>query len=337
MRLWWTLRRRWKSRLLSLIVLLAVVAVGAYVWYVRGAGIRPVIVSQREFLWEIRASMPHPRTEVTAAALAGRIYVIGGLDGFARTTATVQIYDPQADAWSAGPPLPHPVHHAMAAALDDRMYVVGGLTGPRLQPTASAHVFDRGAWRPIASLPEPLGAAGIAVVEGRLHVLGGKGSRGDVPAHYVYDPARDVWERRAPLPAARDHLAATVLDGRLYATGGRLEGAISRNLNRVDVYDPQADVWSEGPPLVHARSGHAAVALGLWIFVFGGEEPGGTIAPVELLANERWTARTRLPTPRHGLGAATVGTTIYLMSGGKRPALSVSGANESLTILLPPN
>jgi len=335
--LWWTLRCRWKSRFLTLVVLLAAVVVGAYVWYVRGAGIRPVIVAQREFLWEILAPMPHARTEVAAAALGGRIYVIGGFDGFARTTATVQIYDPRANAWTMGPPLPQPVHHAMAVTLGDRVYVVGGLTGLRLLPTERAFVLDGGAWRPIASLPQPLGAAGIAVLAGRIHVAGGKGSRGDVTAHYVYDPASDAWAPRAALPAARDHLAAAVLDGRLYATGGRLEGAISRNVTRVDVYDPRADAWSEGTPLVYARSGHAAVTLGPWIFVFGGEEPGGTIAPVEMLATARWTAPTRMPTPRHGLGAAVIANTIYLVSGGKRPALSVSGVNESLTVFFLPN
>lgn len=335
--LWWTLRRRWKSRLITFVVLFAVVVVGAYLWYVRGAGIRPVIVAQREFLWELRAPMPQPRTEVTAGVLGGRIVVIGGFDGFARTTATVQIYDPRANAWSMGPPLPRPIHHAMAVTLKDRLYVIGGLSGPRLQPTDRAFVFDGRAWRAIAPLPEPVGAAGIAVLDGRIHVVGGAGSRGDFAAHYVYDPAADGWTPRAALPSARDHLAAAVLDGRLYVMGGRLEGAISRNVTRVDVYDPHADAWSEGPPLVHARSGHAAVTLGSWIFVFGGEEPGGTIAPVERLAAARWTAPTRMPTPRHGLGAAVIANTIYLVSGGKRPALSVSGANESLTLVLPSN
>lgn len=327
-------RRRPYARVL---LLLLVGLVFAYFWYVRGLGIQPVLEAKREMQWELRAPMPQPRTEVTAAVVGGRIYVIGGFDGFGRTTATVQIYDLQANAWTMGPPLPQPVHHAMAVTLDGRVYVVGGLTGLRLLPTERAFVLDGGAWRPIASLPEPVGAAGIAVLEDRIHIVGGKGSRGDVAAHYVYDPAIDRWERRAPLPVARDHLAAAVLDGRLHATGGRLEGAISRNLARVDIYDPQTDTWRDGPPLAHARSGHAAVTLGPWIFVFGGEEPGGTIAPVEVLGGERWSVQTRMPTPRHGLGAANLGTTIYLLSGGKRPALSVSGTNESLTMLFPPN
>jgi Kelch motif len=35
--------------------------------------------------------MPTPRTEVAAAVLAGKIYVIGGFDGLGRTVATVEV------------------------------------------------------------------------------------------------------------------------------------------------------------------------------------------------------------------------------------------------------
>jgi hypothetical protein len=36
-------------------------------------------------------------------------------------------------------------------------------------------------------------------------------------------------------------------------------------------------------------------------------------------------------TSRHGLGAAVVGDTIYVIGGGETPGLSVSGANEAFT------
>jgi len=40
-----------------------------------------------------------------------------------------------------------------------------------------------------------------------------------------------------------------------------------------------------------------------------------------------------MPTPRHGLGVAVVGQTVYLLSGGKRPFFSISDTNELLTVL----
>ncbi|HEV8339928.1 MAG TPA: hypothetical protein VGR25_09790, partial [bacterium] len=120
-----TFRRSSSARALPLVagvlLLLLVGIVSVYLWYVRGLGIHPDLSAQSGMSWYLRAPMPQARTEVAVAALRGRIYVIGGFDGFARTTATVQIYDPQADAWSNGPPLPQPVHHAMAATLGERL------------------------------------------------------------------------------------------------------------------------------------------------------------------------------------------------------------------------
>ncbi len=320
-----------RRRIVLIGALLAAAVFVLYDWYVLGAGIRPRIEDAPGLRWEIKAPLPRARTEVTAALWRGRIVVIGGLDGLARTTPTVQIYDPARDAWEIGPDSPHIVHHAMAASLGDRLFLMGGLAGLRFAPTRRAFVFD-GTWREVAPLPEPLGASGIAVLDGRIHVVSGQGRSGNTPVHYAYDPALDHWVRLADVPTARDHLAAAALGGRLYATGGRVEGGIGRGLNRVDIYDPSTDRWAPGPPLVTSRSGHVAATLGRRTFVFGGERPGGTIAAAEAFDGTAWVVVTRMPTARHGLGVAAVEKTIYLLSGGKRPALSVSRANEALTV-----
>ncbi len=318
---------------LTLVGLLVVGVVGLYLWYVRGVGIRPQIGESPGFRWELRAHMPKARTEVAVAAWSGRIYVIGGFDGFARTTSTVQVYDPTTDTWTMGPPLPRGVHHAMAAAIGDRLYLVGGFSGVRFAPSHRVFAFDGSTWREVTPLPEPLGASGIAVLDGRIHVVSGQGRAGNVRSHYVYDPGRNVWGRLAELEVARDHLALAALDGKLYAIGGRRGGKISRNLAVVEVYDPRTDAWSAAPRLVNARSGHTAAVLAGRICVFGGEEPRATIRPVEVFDGRSWSVATSLPTPRHGLGSAVHVDAIFVLSGGKRPALSVSGTNEALTIV----
>jgi len=321
-------------RILSVVAAAVLLAAALYVWYVRGFGLAPQPVSTSDLRWEVKAPLPHPRTEVAAALWRGRIAVIGGIDGLLRTTGTVQIYDPVADTWVVGPPLPRGVHHAMAAGFSDRVYLIGGLTGIRFAPATGVYVFN-GTWREAAELPEPLGAGGIAVLDERIHVVSGVGRGGNVAAHYAYDPAAARWERRAVLPLARDHLALASFQGRLYAIGGRLGGKTSRNTVRVDIYDPGRDAWTAGPRLGHARSGHAAVAIEGRILIVGGEEPGGTIGTVEAFEGDRWTVVTRMPSPRHGLGAVALGATVYTLSGGKRPGFSMSGANEALILLGP--
>jgi hypothetical protein len=45
-----------------------------------------------------------------------------------------------------------------------------------------------------------------------------------------------------------------------------------------------------------------------------------------------WYALPGLPTPRHGLGTATVGTVLYTFAGGKQPGLFVSATTESIDL-----
>ena len=70
--------------------------------------------------------------------------------------------------------------------------------------------------------------------------------------------------------------------------------------------------------------------LGGRIFVFGGEAPSGTFGEVEAYEPKRnaWSAYARMPTARHGLGAAVAGGKIYVISGGPRPGDTSSAANE---------
>jgi hypothetical protein len=66
------------------------------------------------------------------------------------------------------------------------------------------------------------------------------------------------------------------------------------------------------------------------MFVFGGEAPAGTFNQVQAYdgRSNGWSNHARMPTARHGLGAAAVAGRIYVISGGPTPGDSVSGANE---------
>src|SRR5918992_5598947 len=64
--------------------------------------------------WRALAAVPSERTEVAAAAVGDRIWVLGGYAPDGATVATVEVYDTGADAWSRGPDLPVAVNHAMA-------------------------------------------------------------------------------------------------------------------------------------------------------------------------------------------------------------------------------
>ena len=220
--------------------------------------------------WARAAPMPTSRSELAAAALAGRIYVAGGIAQLG-TTAAFEAFDPATDHWEELPPLPEAVHHLAAAATDKRVYVTGGYTNLLFSEiTKRAWAYDPGArrWIGIADLPGPRAAHGMAAIEGRLYVVGGVGP--DSEEIWVYDPATDRWEAApAPLPTPREHLTVTVLDGKIYAIGGRWEDR--GNLAALEIFDPATGTWTRGPDLPTPRSGLTAGVLNGHIHVTGGE------------------------------------------------------------------
>jgi len=67
--------------------------------------------------------------------------------------------------------------------------------------------------------------------------------------------------------------------------------------------------------------------------VVGGEHPGGTFANVECVAADgRTTTLPALRTSRHGLGAAVVDGTAFVLLGGPRPGLTVTDTTEALRL-----
>jgi hypothetical protein len=76
--------------------------------------------------WTRGTPMPSERTEVAAAEVGGRIFVVGGFGD----QRELEIYDPGTDR------MPTPRHGLGAATVGGRIYVISG--GPRPGDTSSA-------------------------------------------------------------------------------------------------------------------------------------------------------------------------------------------------------
>jgi energy-converting hydrogenase Eha subunit A len=285
--------------------------------------------------WVQLTPMPTARQEVAAAAVGGRMWIIGGFNSNAEPVATVETFDPALNAWETRASLPEPVHHAAAAAVGDRLFVVGGYGGGRVRWTALDTVWEfvptREAWEPRAAMPTPRGALAVAALNGRLHALGGAAA-GVSNAHEVYDPATNRWTKANAMPTARDHLAAVVFQGRLWALGGRAS-FIGEQYANVEIYDAATDSWRTGLPLPVGRGGLAAAALADRVLVFGGEAPLRIFNATEMweVSGQRWIAKEPMPTARHGIGAVVIDGRVIVSAGGTEPGLAPSGANEAYT------
>ncbi len=296
--------------------------------------------------WQTMAPASLARTEVAAAALDGKVYVVGGFErpslgnllNFAISTA-VEIYDPTTDQWATTTPLPLGLHHVGLGVVQGRLYVIGGYTQHALtvwHPVHNVFMYDPAtrSWLERSPMPTARGALTVAEAGGLLYAIGGYDRQRNIAAVEVYDPAQDLWSTRAPLPTPRDHLAAATLGGLVYAIGGRFDGDYNRNVSIVEVYDPATNQWRLAAPLPTARSGISAAVLNGQIIVVGGESGAGTFRTTEAFdpADGRWQTMAPMPTGRHGLGAATVEARLYVIAGGPAPGGSFSNLNEVFTL-----
>lgn len=295
--------------------------------------------------WSTLAPAPTKRTEVIAATVGGKIYVLGGFSQPSLSTLknltvsdTVEEYDPSTDRWTTKAPLPIGLHHAGAAVVGTRLYLIGGFTTSLLSvwhPVASVYEYqpEADSWKERAPMPTPRGALAVAEFNGKLFAIGGYDGTGNSGAVEVYDPTGNTWTTRAFLPTPRDHLATAAVGARIYAIGGRLNRDYARNLAITEAYDPQTDRWTRVADLPTPRSGITAGVIRGIIYVLGGEAPEGTFRTNEAYAPDtgQWRAMAPMPTGRHGLGSAVVSGRLYVISGGPTPGGSYSNANEAFT------
>ena len=296
--------------------------------------------------------MPWAVQEVYAAVWRGRVVIAGGLAGTAAGFAVSDrtgLYDAAADVWAEGPRLPQPRHHPMLVAEGGRLFAFGGFDrggGGSWRARDQVWVLDGDEWADAGAMAAPQCETVGAALDGRIHLVTGRepiglrnadwGDHGDTAAHRVFDPPSGRWEAARPAPSPRNSAAGVVLDGALYVVGGRtVQGG---NTARVERYDPRADRWDSLAPMPQASGGLAAGTAHGRIWAFGGEwfgrGRGGVYAETWAYdpATDAWTAGPPMPTPRHGLAAASVGDAVYAVAGATRAgAAGATGTVEALT------
>jgi len=283
--------------------------------------------------WESGPSLPEQRTELTAASLDGRLYVVGGVlpETAGRDVVaadSVYVYGPETGVWETTASMPEAVHHVAIAAPTDNIVVVGGHAG-WFEPVDSVWRFDGDTWASLTSLPTPRGALTASVIDGRIYAVGGTTSEKPVATLTMYDPDTDSWTRREPMPTSREHLASAVVAGRLHVIGGRDE---TGNQDTHEVYDPERDSWTTAAPIPTPRSGHEVTELDGRLYALGGESASRTFDETEVYDPETngWSSLDPMPTGRHGLGACRLAGDIFTVAGGPRPGFTYSNVLEVL-------
>lgn len=302
--------------------------------------------------WEARRPSEVPRTEVAAAAVGRRVYVVGGFTNGGAPTRQVERYDTRRDRWRRVAPMPIAVNHAVAVSYRGDLYVLGGYTGAPFSlglpsggaADASSAFFRydprRDSWSRMPAAPTARGAMAAAVIRGRLYVAGGADLGRPLTRLEIFDFESRRWRRGPSMPLPTEHVAGAAARGDFYAIAGRpfYGGGTNRFVQR---YDPQTRRWTRVADVRTGRAGFAAATVCGRIVVFGGEDPGrtptGTIAEVERYHPRRdvWTRLPDMRTPRHGLGGAAVGRRVYALEGGPVTFLAISNVAERLRVPCP--
>src|SRR5918992_3554218 len=230
--------------------------------------------------WQLGPELPQPNNHGMAAAVNGRIYLIGGqvTDDQQGESAVATVYelDPAMGAWIQKAPMPTARSGGVAVAHDGKIYVAGGRV-PRGNDFA---VYDPAAdrWEVLPNLPSQRNHITGAAINGRIHIVGGRLGNGLSPlksdANEVFDPQTRTWTTAAPMLRGRSGMNGVMARGCFHVWGGEAPTGMTPDH---DYYDPRTDTWTrlrDMPIPIHGVVGSAFVDGLIWV-TGGGTQIGG--------------------------------------------------------------
>mgnify|MGYP001027526297 FL=1 len=169
-------------------------------------------------------------------------------------------------------------------------------------------------------MPGPLYAFDAAAFGNKIYAIGGRGKeRGHDRYTYVYDAGNDSWDvKKEPLFPRSNH-AVAALGNEIYVLGG------NDSAGKAEAYDVEADIWKELAPVPSPRRhvNYSAAACGGKIYLIGGleenvgpdDDPDSKKNEMYDPANNTWTERAPLPSPRSTAAVMAFENKIYVISG----------------------
>ena len=173
--------------------------------------------------------LPQPRSDLGAASLGGRIYVVGGFDGTQMTPAILATSN--GTGFAVVGELPVPVRYPAVAAAGGAVWVIGGQLGTAESSTVGGQTdaiqrFDpaTGQTAVVGHLPVLLGHATALYLGGELVVAGGRTGSVASDRIWVVDTRTGGVRSAGQLPTALSDAGAGVVDGAGWLVGGEVSG-----------------------------------------------------------------------------------------------------------------
>jgi N-acetylneuraminic acid mutarotase len=211
--------------------------------------------------WTQRADLPEKLAYSTAAAIGGKLYVVGGHNG--TSTKTLYVYTPATNSWTRRADPPVPMFSGLAVVISDRLYVLTSME----EQTQLLYRYNpvTNKWVRLADPPRSHWHGAGSVINGKLYVAWGASITVD-----VYDPVTNLWKLKHIMerddwipyfPYGRNELRraqAVTFNNQLYLIGGMYRNALGNwDISKfVFAYNPVSDQWSKKADLLTPRVWH---------------------------------------------------------------------------------
>lgn len=297
-------------------------------------------------------SFQNDRAFATVLPRADRTWLlVGGARGGLLSqvaTDTTAIYDPIADAFTAGPTLSAPRSLHTATQLPNGTWLIAGGVNGTNDPQATCEVYDpvTDTWTPVATMNSArTGHTATLLANGKVLVTGGIQAMPVTPTQLqpireivntteLYDPVANTWTPGPLLSTPRaGHVAITRPDGRVLLAGGIswdtniILGWLPAVRRSCDLYNPVTNTIGTAPQMATARSLIDPIDLGndkwlvaggingITIIPFNPGNPTNTAEVYDAVANT-WTTVGAMATARGNHKGWALGNGQFLLAGG---------------------
>jgi N-acetylneuraminic acid mutarotase len=200
--------------------------------------------------------LPTVRSDLSAVAMAGRAYVLGGYDGSTPIDSVLETMD--GSSFRQVTTLPVPARYMAVAALGGRIYAFGGETASGSASNAIEEVDPaRGTARVVGHLPTPLARASAVAMGDRIYLLGGEANEAVADRIWSFDPTNHRLVEAGRLPFAVANSAVATSGSTAYLIGGTgpggatLSSVVVLRLRQITV--PSDRPGAQGPQSPQAK------------------------------------------------------------------------------------
>ncbi|XP_051881656.1 kelch-like protein 24 [Pristis pectinata] len=205
-------------------------------------------------VWLRVAPLNKGRWRHKMVALQGKIYAVGGFNGFSRISS-VECYDPSLNCWSLRTPLLEAVSSAAVTVCLNKVHVIGGALNDKLNST-KVQSFDplKDEWTFTTTTPFAQRCINAVSLNDSFYVMGGL-----MECVYKYDPKQDIWTVLTHSTGPLENSGLTVCNGMLYILGGKDD--LAEGTDRVLCIDPISSKLSQVSNMPRCVSYHGCVTI----------------------------------------------------------------------------